>query len=51
MARGDAFVSEIDAFVEAIEVQIMRWTAGLHLFHLFLVALTIAAAVTFMALS
>ena len=51
VARGDAFVSEIDAFVEAIEVQIMRWTAGLHLFHLFLVALTIAAAVTFMALS
>ena len=26
MARGDAFVSEIDAFVEAIEVQIMRWS-------------------------
>ena len=51
VARGDAFVSEIDAFVEAIEVQIMRWTAGLHLFHLFLVALTIAAAVAFMALS
>ena len=51
VARGDAFVSEIDAFVEVIEVQIMRWTAGLHLFHLFLVALTIAAAVTFMALS
>ncbi|HQQ71787.1 MAG TPA: type IV pili methyl-accepting chemotaxis transducer N-terminal domain-containing protein, partial [Alicycliphilus sp.] len=51
VARGDAFVSEIDAFVEAIEVQIMRWTAGLHLFHLFLVALAIAAAVAFMALS
>ena len=51
VARGDAFVSEIDGFVQAIEVQIMRWTAGLHLFHLFLVALTIAAAVAFMALS
>ena len=51
VARGDAFVSEIDAFVQAIEHRIMRWTAMLHLFHLFLVALAIAAAVAFMALS
>lgn len=51
VAQGDAYVSEIDDFVGAIELQIMRWTAGLHLFQLFLVALTIAAAVAFMALS
>ncbi len=51
VARGDAYVGEIDDFVGAIEVQIMRWTAGLHLFQLFLVGLTIAAAVAFMALS
>ena len=51
MARGDAFVREVDGFVEAIEVQIARWTAGLHLFHLLMVALAIAAAVAFMALS
>ena len=51
VARADAFVSEIDGFVQAIEVRIMRWTAALHLFHLFLAALAIAAAVAFMALS
>lgn len=51
VARGDAFVSEIDGFVQAIEVRIMRWTAVLHLFHLFLVALAIGSAVAFMALS
>ena len=51
VARGDAYVSEIDDFVGAIEVQIMRWTAGLHLFQLFLVGVTIAAAVAFMAIS
>ncbi len=51
VARGDAFVSEIDGFVQAIETRIMRWTATLYLFHMFLVALTIGAAVAFMALS
>lgn len=51
VARGDAYVSQIDEFVGAIEVQIMSWTAGLHLFQLFLVGLAIAAAVAFMAIS
>ncbi|AVP56259.1 type IV pili methyl-accepting chemotaxis transducer N-terminal domain-containing protein [Pulveribacter suum] len=51
LARGDTFVTELDGFVEAIEVQIARWTAGLHLFQLMMVALAIAAAVAFMALS
>jgi len=51
VARGDAFVTELDGFVEDIEVQIARWTAGLHLFQLLMVALAIAAAVAFMALS
>lgn len=51
VARGDAFVHELDGFVEAIEVQIMRWTATLHLFQQFLIALAIGAAVAFMAVS
>ncbi len=51
VARGDAFVSEIDGFVQAIETRIMRWTATLYLFNMFLVALTIGAAVVFMVLS
>jgi len=51
MARSDAFVQELDGFAQSIELQIMRWTAVLHLFHLFLVALTIGAAVAFVALS
>ena len=51
VAQADAFVREVDGFVEAIEVQIVRWTAALHLFQLFMVALAIAAAVAFMALS
>lgn len=51
LVRGDTFVTELDAFVQAIEEQIARWTAGLHLFQLLMVALAIAAAVTFMALS
>lgn len=51
VARGDAFVHDLDGFVEAIEVQIMRWTATLHLFQQFLVALAIAAAVAFMAVA
>ena len=51
VARGDAFVGEIDNFVQAIEQRIMRWTAILHLFHLFLVALAIGSAVAFVALS
>ena len=48
---GDAFVSEIDDFVQAIEWRIMRWTATLYLFQLFMMALAIAAVVAFMALS
>ena len=51
LARGDTFVTELDGFVHAIEEQMARWTAGLHLFQLMMVALAIAAAVAFMALS
>ena len=51
LVRGDTFVTELDAFVQAIEEQIARWTAGLHLFQLLMVALAIAVVVTFMALS
>ena len=50
-ARVDAFVTEIDDFVRAIEQRLMRWTASLYLFQMFLVALTIGAAVAFIAIS
>ena len=51
VVRADAFVRQVDGFVEAIETQIARWTAALHLFQLFMMALAIVAAVTFMAVS
>ena len=41
----------MDRFVEAIEVQIARWTAALHVFQLFMMGLAIFAAVAFMAVS
>ncbi len=51
LADADEFVLAVDGFVEAIELQIAGWTAALQLFQLFMVALVIAAAVTFMAVS
>ena len=51
LAQADAFVQQVDGFVEAIELQIAGWTAALHLFQLFMMALAIFAAVTFMAVS
>ncbi|RQO81894.1 type IV pili methyl-accepting chemotaxis transducer N-terminal domain-containing protein [Acidovorax sp. FJL06] len=51
LAQADAFVQQVDGFVDAIEVQIAGWTAALHLFQLFMMALAIVAAVTFMAVS
>lgn len=51
LVQADAFVQRMDGFVDAIEVEIMRWTAVLHLFQLLLVAVAIAAAVAFMAVS
>ncbi len=51
LAQADAFVQQVDGFVDAIEIQIAGWTAALHLFQLFMMALAIAAAVTFMAVS
>ncbi|WP_027996361.1 type IV pili methyl-accepting chemotaxis transducer N-terminal domain-containing protein [Simplicispira psychrophila] len=51
LGQADAFVQRMDGFVDAIEVKIMRWTAVLHLFQLLLVAVAIAAAVAFMAIS
>lgn len=49
LAQADTFVQHMDGFVGAIELEIVRWTAVLHLFHLALVGLVIAATVTFMA--
>lgn len=51
VAQADSFVQKVDGFVEAIEIQIAGWTAVLHLFQLFMMAVAIAAAVTFMAVS
>ena len=51
LAQADHFVTQVDQFVETIEVQIAGWTAALHLFQLCMMALAIAAAVTFMAVS
>lgn len=48
---ADAFVFKVNDFVEAIEKQIARWTALLHLFQLCLLALAIVAAITFIVLS
>jgi two-component system nitrate/nitrite sensor histidine kinase NarX len=42
---ADGFVVEIDRFVDAIETQISRWTAVLHLFQMALMALATASAV------
>jgi two-component system, NarL family, nitrate/nitrite sensor histidine kinase NarX len=44
-AQADRFVARIDAFVDAIEQQLARWTTLLHSFELVLMALAIASAV------
>jgi two-component system nitrate/nitrite sensor histidine kinase NarX len=44
--QAEAFVQRIDAFVSAIESQLARWTAALHVFQLAMMALAIGAAVT-----
>lgn len=51
LAQADAFVQQVDGFVDAIEIQIAGWTAALHLFQLLMMALAIVAAVAFMAVS
>jgi two-component system nitrate/nitrite sensor histidine kinase NarX len=51
LAQADRFVQKVDGFVEAIEIQIAGWTAVLHVFQLVMMAVAIAAAVTFMAVS
>ncbi|MBI5277196.1 MAG: type IV pili methyl-accepting chemotaxis transducer N-terminal domain-containing protein [Burkholderiales bacterium] len=45
LLRADAFVAEVDGFVAAIEHELARWTAILHLFQLAMMALAIASAV------
>ena len=51
VVHADEVVLRMDRFVEAIEVQIARWTAALHVFQLFMMGLAIFAAVAFMAVS
>ncbi len=45
-AQADALVADIDAFVDAIESQLSRWTAVLTTFQLGLMGLAIAGSVT-----
>jgi two-component system nitrate/nitrite sensor histidine kinase NarX len=45
LAEADAFVAEVDDFVAAIEHELARWTAILHLFQLSMMGLAIASAV------
>ena len=44
LARADALAAVMNGFVDAIEVQIARWTAALHVLQLFLMAVAIFAA-------
>jgi len=49
--QADAFVARVDQFVDAIETQIARWTAALHVFQIFMLGMAIVAAAVFMAMS
>jgi two-component system, NarL family, nitrate/nitrite sensor histidine kinase NarX len=44
-AQAEEFVQQVDAFVTAIESQLARWTAVLHVFQLVMMGLAIGAAV------
>ncbi|MCB1978665.1 MAG: type IV pili methyl-accepting chemotaxis transducer N-terminal domain-containing protein [Burkholderiaceae bacterium] len=44
VARADAVAEVMNRFVDAIEVQIARWTAALHVLQLFMMGLTLLAA-------
>ncbi len=44
VARADAMAEVMNGFVDAIEVQIARWTAALHVLQLFMMGLTLLVA-------
>jgi len=44
VAHADAMAEVMDGFVDAIEVQIARWTAALHVLQLFMMGLTLFVA-------
>ncbi len=50
-AQGDALVQVIDDLVTLLEREMVRWTAGLHLFQLLMVALVIGATIMFWMMS
>ncbi len=50
-AQGDALVQVIDHLVTLLEREMVRWTAGLHLFQLVMVALVIGATILFWMMS
>ncbi len=49
--EADAFVGHVDRFVDAIETQLARWTAALHVFQIFMLGMAVVAAAVFMAMS
>lgn len=48
LAQADAFVAQVDRFVDTIESELARWTTVLHLIQLTMMALAIASAVALM---
>ncbi len=51
VARADALTEVMDVFVGAIEVQIARWTAALHVLQLFMMGLAIFTAFALVAMT
>lgn len=49
--RSDEFVAYVEQFVSAMEVQISRWTAALHVFQIFMLGMAVVATVVFLVMS
>ena len=51
-AQAGCFVaSSVNRFVDAIEAQISRWTAALHVFQIFMMGMAVVASAVFMTMS
>jgi len=48
---ADEFVVYVERFVNAMEVQISRWTAALHVFQIFMLGMAVVATIVFMVMS
>ena len=51
VAQADRFVGSVNRFVDAIEAQISRWTAALHVFQIFMMGMAVVASAVFMTMS